>query len=431
MVLRRVQNLSRIKVIIIVLILLSTVLMPYSICEAASASITLSTDKTSVTTGEEITVSLQLSSEALIGDFEAYVTYNDDVLEYKNDSSRIAGGDGLLKISDRNVSGEEFSRKYVIIFHALKVGSSDIAMKDSPNIYEYDSGIEMSVSSNSISIHVSAEKTASSNTNLKSLKINPGTLEPKFDSDITEYTTQADKSTDKIIVSAVPEDDTSVIDLKGNDKLVDGSNEITITVKAKSGHKKKYTIKAVKEKQELVDTQEETVEETLETIEEGFVEDFILNSSIVEINAITAISSEDGIYIQNGYRYQIMPILDETIIPKGYIKTSLVINEIVTDAYTPQSDLESDYLLLYASNDNGDVGFYQYDRVENTIQRFNEKQTIDTNNKVVMTNEILHSEDYKNRITTMGILIGILAAIVISMSLALLHIYTKSREPKE
>ncbi len=431
MTLRRYQNLRIIKCAMIALLLLGMVLMPYTICKAASASITLSTDKTSVTTGEEVTVSLHLSSEALIGDFEAYITYNDDVLEYKDDSSRIAGGDGLLKISDKNVSGEDSSRKYVITFQAIKVGNSEISMKEKPNVYEYDSGMEMSVSTNHISIYVSAEKTASSNTELKSLKINPGTLTPKFRSDITEYTTQADKYTDKIIISAVAEDDSAVIELKGNDKIVDGSNEITITVKAKSGHKKIYTIKAVKEKQESDNTLEETIEETLESVEEGFVEEFILNSNIVEINEIAAISSEDGIYLQNGFRYQIVPIGDETILPKGYVKTTLVINEVVIDAYTPQSNLESDYLLLYARNEDGDVGFYQYDRIENTMQRFNPKISADTNNKLVMTNEILHSEDYKKRITTMGILIAILGAIIISMSLALLHVYMKSRDPKE
>jgi hypothetical protein len=174
---------------------------------------------------------------------------------------------------------------------------------------------------------------------------------------------------------------------------------------------------------------EETAEETTDK-ETDTEEDYSLKNKTTKINNILAITEDDKIYIQNGYRYQIIPINDESKIPTGYVKTTLMLNEVIIDAYTPESNLESDFLLLYAMNEEGEQGFYQYDRVEKTMQRYTLKQE-EVGNKYIMTDEILHSEEYKNRITTMGIIIAILGAILITMSIALIHVVMKSKEPKE
>lgn len=429
MIERRKNSVFIYRILIVFIVLIGMVLVPYSICEAASASITLDSDKTTFTTGDEIAVSIQLSSEALLGDFEAYVTYNDDVLEFKSGASFIAGGDGLLKITDMTATGEEYTRKYIINFTAKKVGNSQIAMKDKPEIYEYETGLDMSVSANQLNISVAAPKSASTNTNLKSLKINPGTLTPEFDKDVSNYEAQVTAEADKIIVSAITEDDTASVTVKGNDKLEAGNNRTTITVKSESGHTKTYSIDVIRKEEKTKDTTEETAEETMEQ-ETDTKEDYSLENKTTKINNILAITEDDKIYIQNGYRYQIIPISDESKIPSGYVKTTLILNEVIIDAYTPESNLESDFLLLYAMNEEGEQGFYQYDRVEKTMQRYTLKQE-EIGNKYIMTDEILHSEEYKNRITTMGIIIAILGAILITMSIALIHVVMKAKEPKE
>lgn len=320
------------------------ILIPYTFCRAASATVNISTGEESVVVGDEITVSLSISSDAMLGDFEAYITYNADILEFENDAAFIAGGEGLLKLTDKNTVNKESSRKYIMRFKAKAIGVSEIGIKDKAEIYEFETGTAMSVSSNRLDIRVIAAKTASDNNNLKSLKINPGSLKPKFDPKITEYTTKIDYENSKIILSAVPEDDNAKVTVEGNENLDVGNNKIMVKVKAESGETKEYIITA---------TRKEAVEkETVETIETSESEDNLdsdseRNGSIedksAEIGNLLIIKDGKDMYIQNGYRYQILKPDDDVVIPDGYSKTSLILDDVTVSAYTPENDLNSDF----------------------------------------------------------------------------------------
>lgn len=406
----------------IICILLVVTLIPYTKSEAASASITISADSTSVVKGDEVYVSIKLSSEAVIGDFEAFLSYDPNILEFKSEASFISGGDGLVKISDINVENGDYTRKYVLKFTANAIGSSGIALKENANVYDFESGSTMSVSANELTIRVTKQKTASTNTKLKSLKISPGTLTPEFDPQVTEYTTSVKEAKKQLIVSAQAQDSSAIVTIEGTDHLKVGNNKITIKVKAESGDIKEYTINAecIASENDSKETQEETMdEETMDTAES--------NSDLVQIGDITALQDGKDIFIQNGFRYRICPIPNEDLIPEGYKKTAIMVNDITIEAYTPGDDLDSDFLLIYAENDAGDKGFYQYDRIEKTMQRYTGNNSF-TSNKLMMSDEIIHSEEYKNKLGIMGIIIAVLAALLITMSIALIHAYTKQKE---
>lgn len=411
-------------IILVIGVILGMIMIPYTYCQASSATITLDTDNNSVTIGDEVLISVNLSSEAEIGDFETYISYDSDVLEFQSEASFIAGDEGLLKISDLNVANGEYSRKYIIKFIAKEVGTSDISLVNKPSIYDFETGNTMSISANNLNIQVSAAKTASKNANLKSLKISSGTLTPTFDPDITTYTTDVTNVTDKLIISAISEDKAATVTIEGNDKLINGTNKITIVVKAESGHIKKYTIDAMYEDNVQKAETSETVD--TETADDNNTMDEYNEKHVTPINNVIVTKNGDNIYIQNGFRYQISTIKDESDIPDGYIKTTIIVNEITIDAYTPEDDLESEYLLLYAKNEEGDLGLYQYDRVEKTIQRYTGNNN--SSKKMIMSDEIIHSEEYKDKLTTMAIIIAILGAITITMSIALIHCYTKSKD---
>lgn len=408
------------------ILLLSLILMPYSFCRAASATINIKADTESAVVGDEITVSLSISSDAMLGDFEAYITYNADILEFESDASFIAGGEGLLKLTDKNSVNKESSRKYIMRFTAKAIGVSEITIKDKAEIYEYETGTAMSVSSNRLDIRVSAAKTASDNNNLKSLKINPGNLKPKFDPKVTEYTTKIDYESNKIILSAVPEDDNAKVTVDGNENLSVGNNKITVKVKAESGETKEYIITATRNEEKEKDTEEtiETVEsdDNLDSVskEYGSIED-----KAAEIGNLLLIKDGEDIYIQNGYRYQILTPGEDVAIPGGYSKTSLILDDVTVTAYTPENDLDSDFLILYAKNEAGETGFYQYDRVEETLQRYTKSRE---GNKVVMSGNLMQSEEYKAKLTTMGIVLAALGCVCIILSVALIRLYLKNRE---
>lgn len=401
-------------------------LLPFTKCMAASATINLSTNSNTAEVGDEITVSLSISADAAIGDFEAYITYNADILEFISEASFIAGGDGLLKLTDKNTANQDTSRKYIMKFKAKAIGISEIAIKDKAEVYELDSGLSMSVSSNSVDIDVSPAKTASDNTYLKNLKISPGKLSPDFDKNKTEYTTEVSYDQDKLIVSAQPEDEKSNIAVVGNEKLIVGNNKISIKVTAESGGAKEYVITAVRKEEEKQQTEE--INETSETDLSGGNTGNGITEGTAKIGKVQIKKEGNDSYIQNGFRYRLLEPGDGVAIPDGYIKTSLIINDIPVTAYTLSSDLDNDFLLLYAENENKEAGFYQYDRKEETLQRYVKSRE---GNKVVMSGEFLKSEEYKAKLTTMGIVLAVLGSVCIILSVAFIRIYLKRKEDKE
>jgi hypothetical protein len=230
-----------------------------------------------------------------------------------------------------------------------------------------------------------------------------------------------------LIVSAQPEDEKSNIAIEGNENLIVGNNKVSIKVTAESGAVKKYVITAVRQDKEK---QTDEINETAETdTMDGNTEE---GNEIAEGTALIGKLQieKDGkeIYIQKGSRYRILEPGEDVTIPDGYVKTTLMINSIPVTAYTLSSDLDNDFLLLYAENENREAGFYQYDRKEETLQRYVKSRE---GNKVVMSGEFLKSEEYKAKLTTMGIVLAVLGSICIILSVALIRIYLKHKEDKE
>ncbi len=85
-------------------------------------------------------------------------------------------------------------------------------------------------------------ETQSSNTNLKSLRLDVATINPNFAPDLLQYEAIVNESINNIDVLAVPEDSRSTISITGNNDLEIGRNLIQITVIAQSGDKKTYNL---------------------------------------------------------------------------------------------------------------------------------------------------------------------------------------------
>ncbi len=412
--------------LIITALFLSILFLPGITCLAASATITLSSSTESAEVGEDITVYLTITSDSKLGDFEAYITYNADILEFKSDASYIAGGEGLLKLTDKNSVNQESSRKYIMKFKAKTMGISEISIKDKAEVYELESGTDMSVSSNSIEIQVSAAKSASDNAELKSLKVSPGKLSPAFDKKITSYTVDLKYEEDKLVLSAVAEDENADVTIDGNEKLAVGNNKLGIKVKAESGAVKEYIITAVRQEAATQETDE--LNETAETDKDNGSEEYNdITDKSAEIGKLVLIRNGDELYIQNGYRYRVLVPGEDTAIPDGYIKTSLILDSETVTAFTPSNNLDSDFLLLYVMNEDGETGFYQYDRREATLQRYVKSRE---GSKVVMSEALMQSEEYKAKLTSMGILLAVLGSVCILLSVALIRIYLKNKEDK-
>ena len=126
-------------------------------------------------------------------------------------------------------------------FTCLAAGSSTIAcsLGDIGDI----NGTSITVSGASTPITITTPVPKSSNANLASLAISPGTLSPAFSAATLNYSTTVGQDQTKITVSASPADSKSKVALNGVQKsLATGKNTVKITVTAEDGSTKVYSL---------------------------------------------------------------------------------------------------------------------------------------------------------------------------------------------
>ena len=373
---------------------------------AASATINFGTDADKIKADKSFTVTIIVdSSDSTIGNVEARIMYDDDMLEVISSNECISGDAGLLLLNDSN--DEEASVKnYDITFKALKKGSVTFKVSDDPMVYTYETGEAMSVSSNQTTFTISASAGASADSTLKSLDLNEGKLDPEFNSAVNAYTIHVPFETTKLYIDAKATDEKNAkISIVGNEDLKVGANNLIITVTAEDGSTTDYTISVFKEPEE-----EKKEEGSIHTVIEG--KDF----NVYE-------DSEGNEFIQNGVTYQVIELDDPSMIPSGYIKTTLnIYQKVSVTAYTLENDYSNDYMLIYCQNvATKDTGFYQFDRVEKTLQRYS--GTLNTANNVsAQSDDTSFTQSEK---MTVALVISVLSAIVIILLIILVKLFIK------
>lgn len=383
-----------------------------STIKAASANIEITAEDSKVIIGETVHVYINISSDTMFGDIEANLTYDDDVLEYKGGVSFITGGSGFLKIADIDFSEGANNRKYALEFQALKVGNAEIEFSGQLMVYDYESRLPMSVFSDSLELHVNAANTASDNANLSSLKISPADLSPAFDKSVLEYGTSVGYDIDKLVIVALPEDESATVRVVGNDILEVGENKVIITVTAESGNVIEYTIDVIRDS----------------TPEQG-----------VETNPITPdnkhgsfelVRAGDDILVVYGGKYKVIEPSDSIKIPSGYTKTRIILSGISIPVLAPEQ-LDSEFLLIYAENELGDAGYYRYDKIERTMQRYVTEISPVYDNVDVVNEDLINSNQYRSNLNKAAIIIALLSALCVLFIILSIRLYLKSRGYKE
>ena len=128
--------------------------------------------------------------------------------------------------------------------------------------------------------------------------------------------------------------------------------------------------------------------------------------------------------IKNKISYTLVPLEDSSLIPGGYVKTKLILYGVSVTAYTMEKDLENDFILMYAKKGDGEPQFYQYDRKEKTLQRF---QLDEDETKVVVGGgtEALSSDEYNEKVQKLSIVVGVSAALAVLFALGMLSFAIK------
>lgn len=99
--------------------------------------------------------------------------------------------------------------------------------------------------------NTSATVKKSDNSNLSSIQIAEGVISPEFSKTVKEYTINVPYEVTKLSIAATPEHSKGTVTINGNDELKVGENLIEIIVTAEDSSTDKYTIKAIRAKQEL------------------------------------------------------------------------------------------------------------------------------------------------------------------------------------
>lgn len=392
--------------------------------QAADGSVTFGSGSYSVSQGETFNIGVHVKGSESILVYEFYLDYNSDSLEYV--SGADAGGSGRLKfLGDGNTN----SYSYMLSFKAKNPGTSNISIS---GVFLGPAAGDMKVTSTgSTTVTISGPQSSSGNADLSALSLSPiGGF--NFSKEKTEYDITVENNIDKIAVTATPVDSKATVAISDTNLAV-GVNNITIKVTAENGAVKNYKI--IVRRKDAPQATSSTTPTTVQEIEEAEVA-FVVNGSDlfftkdlkgVELpegfveskytykgREISLLSNENNnvtlIYLVNGLgkdgnfyvfdektdsaysfirvenklnEYSLLKINGNIELPKGYVLSNTSLKELgVSDNETPINLLvaegETDFFLFYGMNSDGELGFYQYDKKEGTIQRYIVSEFVDT-----------------------------------------------------
>lgn len=404
---------------------------------AATASIKLKANKSTVVVGDKVKVTVTLSSSKALGSWDFTINYNSSYLSYV--SSNMEGGNQAVNASTNSTTK---SKTYTITFKAKKAGSSTISINGVKDVYAFDES-KMTISNNSVNVKAITkeeyESSLSKDNYLKSLTVDGYTLTPNFNKDTTNYSLTVPNDVRNINVKATKNDSHASVSGAGNIKLQEGNNKVNIVVTAQNGNKRTYTINVtVKELNPInvkVDDKEYTVvrnKDNIESPNNTYTETTTLingedvpafHSDITDYTLV-GLTDKDGnvalyIYKDDNYtlykEYKFSGIIIYFIEPKKipfskYDKKSIKIEEEKISSYQVGN---INYPLVYGVNiETGKENWYTYDSDEGTLQRY-VTATKDVKNK---------SEDdskYKNLSIVLGSVSGILILFMMVASIKL------------
>lgn len=392
--------------------------------QAAMASIDLQTESDTVRVGDEFEVTLWINVQpaegespqaAIIGDFEAYLIYNADVMEFVTAPSCITGGAGMLRIADMGADASVGSRKYVIRFRAIARGVSDVSLDSRPIVYTYGMDEAMSVSSNVLTLAVEAAQDASDNANLSALKVSPGKLSPAFATTVREYEVTVPYETEMLVVSALTEDENAVVGVNGSTGLQVGRNTVVVTVTAENGTEKRYYLYVTREKEAPEPTKAPEKPEPV-----GFEK------------GLHASQTEGGILLSFGGSYKVSEEDSAYVAPTGYEETVLYVDGIRIKAYVKRDTPDADFYVLVLTDELGVSGYYRYDREQQTLQRYDESR-IELRQVVEEDNTALYEtlDKYKSQQVFLLFTLAMFLALCVLLLLIVVKLYRQGHTDED
>lgn len=421
-----------------------------TVVEASSVSVKVSSN--SITKGNNVTVTATVNADSGI---------------YTTEGTLYCTGAGVDKSANMSFEDLNTATTSKSFSFTIKPTSAGTVTCSTSNVMIRELKAESRYSLNNASASITVKnpvvvnkpvKEYSSNNNLKSLEVEGYTLTPEFSKDTLEYSIEVPNGTGNVVISATKEDNSATISGVGDIKVNEGTNKLEIKVQAENGNTKVYVINVtVKELDPIyvkIDNKEysvirkEGILEIPENYEKSSVtindQEVLCYKNIVTKNIIVGLKDTEGksryysydekkksYTLYNGYKIggvnlNILSMPNDKL-PEGYSKVSFTYNDNKLDGYqyinknvtyaADEGVNGSDFYLIYAVNElSGEKGIYVYDKLEGTIQRFNNSLILSYQNKA--DNYLLY------------LLISIVLLAITVITLMLVLIKKKKRKSK-
>ena len=385
----------KIKVILISLFCL--LVIPKTVF-AASGKINVSGTST-VVVGNNVTVTVTLSSSTLIGSWEMSLNYDKNYLQLRSATSESNG----IRMAASTATGVK-SKSYTFTFKTLKKGSTSVSV-GGYLAYAYADLSEISLSSNSKKINIitqaELEASYSKNNNLASLGVEGFTLTPEFNANTLEYSVIVPEDTKEVNLTGTVQDKKASITGIGVQQVNQGNNKFLVTVKAENGSEKTYTINVDVKDENPIEVTVGDKKYTVVKIKENLPIASLYNEYSIKINefdipaykndytglvlvGLKDIEGNISLFIyddeNNSYKeYSELKSSQITIYPlkpeeniEGYKKGNVKIQDIDVEGFYLNED--SDFFVIYGVNvETGDKGFYMYDKKMQTLIKYNDE----------------------------------------------------------
>lgn len=415
--------------------------------DAASAKVYISSSASTVVVGNQVTFTVTINTDSPIGawDYAASVSNN---LTY-------VSGSPVSKSANLPSNNSTKSLTYKFTYKAKSSGNATFNFKLS-NVLDYATISPMNFptsTSKSINIITQAQLEASysKNNNLSGLSIDGYTISPAFNKNTLEYSVELPNGVTKIKINASKEDKTASISGTGERNVSEGANKLEIKVTAQNGSVKTYVINAkVKELDPILVTVNNEQYNVVRKKKEINAPNSTFIEKEIKINdlevpafeneklgyTLVGLKDKEGkieLYIYNEkentytkykeyiFKSSIIGILDDSsIIPKGYKKYTVKINDEEVNAYKINS--ASRFYVFYGVNvESGEKNLYVYDSIEKTIQRYNDDEVIK-----------IYEEELKEKETLYQyLIIGLGCLLILTYLIILICLITNSKKKKQ
>jgi len=376
-------------------IIFTLMIMFLGISFSHAASLTLTSNKSTVVVGNTVTITVKAREAA---GWEYCLKYDSNIFTLTSATSDTGG----TCVKTGSTLGGYSSVTYKL--KAKKSGSSVITLKNAAMYNDAGSQINASVGSVTVRAKTQAEIEASysTNANLSALRVVDYVITPDFNKDILEYNLEVENEVEKVEIKATKADRAATVSGAGEKELTEGLNKFEIVVTAEKGNKKTYVVNITRKELDPIHVEVDGFKYTVVrkanaleaptyyTSAEIEVQGEKVPAFVSDITGYTLVGLKDEEGNVSLYRYTdkgdyilynqtsiegvvFIPLYADKLLNDYQLNKNIKINDINVKAYYGEN--KSEYLLVYGMNAaTGKTSWYRYDTKDKTLQRYVEEK---------------------------------------------------------